>query len=366
MKSVVVGLSGGVDSAVAAYRLIQAGHRVSALFMKNWEDDDTDTYCNSREDLLDAVAVAERLGLEIDQVNFAAEYRERVFRRFLSEYAAGRTPNPDILCNSEIKFSAFLECALARGAVAIATGHYARTLQRDGQSLLLKGRDASKDQSYFLHRLNQAQLRAALFPLGDAHKSEVRLEAARLGLGVADKPDSTGICFIGERPLREFLARYLNARPGPIEDSNGRQLGTHSGLHAYTLGQREGLGVGGIAGGSGEPWYVVDKDLERDALIVAQGHQHPRLFSGGLLAHEPHWIAEVPAAGRKLAAKTRYRQDDQACTLVAVGTETLEVRFDRPQRAVTPGQSVVFYDADVCLGGAVIAARLDVGVSEGL
>lgn len=358
---VVVGLSGGVDSAVAALRLVRAGQRVSALFMKNWEDDDDGDYCNSRADLLDAVAVADRLGIEIDQVNFAVEYRERVFSRFLSEYAAGRTPNPDILCNSEIKFSAFLDCARARGATRIATGHYARIEHGAGSVLLLKGRDVQKDQSYFLHRLSREQLARSDFPLGSDSKAGVRAEAAAAGLPVADKPDSTGICFIGERPFRAFLARYLTAQPGPIETVDGRRLGSHAGVHGYTLGQREGLGIGGQAGSSGEPWYVVDKDLARAALIVGQGHDHPRLYSHGLVAIDASFIGSAPATGLRCSAKTRYRQADVGCRVDTLPDGRLEVWFDTPQRAVTPGQSVVFYDGEVCLGGAVIAERLGIG-----
>lgn len=354
---VIVGLSGGVDSAVAAALLGRAGVAVRGLFMKNWEDDDHDGHCASAADLVDAVAVAERLDIDIDQVNFAAKYRERVFSRFLAEHAAGRTPNPDILCNSEIKFTAFLDCALARGAERIATGHYARTLAWRGRHWLLKGIDAAKDQSYFLHRLSQAQLARSLFPLGQREKATVRRLARELALPVAEKPDSTGICFIGERPMREFLARYLAASPGPIEDLDGRLLGEHAGLHGYTLGQRAGLGIGGQAGGSGEPWYVVDKDPARGALIVAQGHDHPRLHCQALVALEPHWIVAAPPAGFACHAKTRYRQPDQACLIEESGEERVVVRFAQPQRAVTPGQSVVFYAGELCLGGAVISER---------
>jgi len=356
---VIVGLSGGVDSAVAAALLRRAGVPTRALFMKNWEDDDHDGHCAAAADFIDAVAVAERLDLDIDQVNFAAEYRERVFARFLAEYAAGRTPNPDILCNSEVKFAAFLDCALARGAERIATGHYARLLAWRGRHWLLKGTDERKDQSYFLHRLDQAQLARSLFPLGHREKSAVRRLARELALPVAEKPDSTGICFIGERPLREFLGRYLQPRPGTIEDVQGRVLGEHAGVHGYTIGQREGLGIGGLAGGSGEPWYVVDKDPERGVLVVAQGVDHARLYCRALAAIEPHWIVEPPPAGFTCFAKTRYRQPDQPCRILTVDTTRVVVRFAEPQRAVTPGQSVVFYAGELCLGGAVISERME-------
>jgi tRNA-uridine 2-sulfurtransferase len=356
-EKAIVGMSGGVDSSVAAWLLKEQGFEVVGLFMKNWEDDDTDEYCTSREDLIDAVSVADRIGIDIEAVNFSAEYRERVFHNFLAEYRAGRTPNPDVLCNAEIKFKAFLDHALSLGADWIATGHYAR-IRRPDRNLresvgceLLKAADAGKDQSYFLYRLNQAQLSKTLFPLGDWVKRDVRRLAHKLGLPNHAKRDSTGICFIGERPFREFLMRYLPASPGPMQTPEGRLVGTHQGLMYYTIGQRQGLGIGG----PGQPWYVVAKDLERNCLLVAQGHEHPALFKDHLRGTFPSWIAgTMPHSQRVYAAKTRYRQPDAPCTLVRVDSETCELNFHRPQWAITPGQSVVLYDGEVCLGGAVI------------
>jgi tRNA-specific 2-thiouridylase len=349
---VVVGMSGGVDSSVAAWLLKEQGYDVLGLFMKNWEDDDTDTYCTAREDLVDAVSVAELIGIEIEAVNFSAEYRERVFANFLSEYQAGRTPNPDVLCNAEIKFKAFLDHALQLGAQYIATGHYAQVRSRSGGFELVKAADASKDQSYFLYRLNQAQLSRTLFPLGTMLKRDVRALAQRIGLPNHAKRDSTGICFIGERPFREFLMRYLPTRPGPMETPDGRTVGTHHGLMYYTIGQRQGLGIGG----PGEPWFVAGKDMARNCLIVVQGHDHPALFCRALHAGQLSWIAsQPPAAPHACAAKTRYRQTDAACVLTQVDAGNCEVAFEAPQRAVTPGQSVVLYDGEVCLGGGIIA-----------
>ncbi len=436
---IVVGLSGGVDSAVSAWLLKRAGHEVVGLFMKNWEDDDrpageggdddgsgaTDAgYCTTRQDFLDAASVADVLGIEIEHVNFAADYKDRVFAEFLREYAAGRTPNPDVLCNAEIKFKAFLDHAVALGAEGIATGHYARVRKAPGGVFqLLKGLDPLKDQSYFLHRLNQRQLATTLFPVGELPKTEVRRIAAEIGLPNAAKKDSTGICFIGERPFREFLSRYLAHRPGPIEDERGRIVGRHVGLSFYTLGQRKGLGIGGVkppgpprrgaAGRAGaaemataaaavastaadagehEPWFVAGKDLARNVLRVVQGHDHPRLQSQMLEADDASWIAGRPpwaddesstATSARLAAKTRYRQEDAACALAAGGfgdgdgataaltggagpdrladgaagsSSRFTLRFAEPQWAVTPGQSAVVYDGEVCLGGGVIAA----------
>jgi tRNA-specific 2-thiouridylase len=355
-ERVIVGLSGGVDSSVAALLEKRAGHEVVGVFMKNWEDDDTDEHCTSRADLVDAAAVADVLGIELDAVNFAAEYRERVFAAFLHEYRAGRTPNPDVLCNSEIKFRAFLDHARTLGADRIATGHYARVRRVGACVELLKGADASKDQSYFLHRLTQEQLAPVAFPVGGLAKRRVREIAREAGLPTHAKRDSTGICFIGERPFREFLARYLPRTPGPILTLDGREVGRHMGLPYYTLGQRQGLGIGGSRGAVASPWFVADKDAERNALVVVQGHEHPRLHATRVDAIEPHWIAGMPPAlPARLAAKTRYRMADAAC-VVAPSGGGLRATFDAPQFAPTPGQYLVLYDGDACLGGAVIAS----------
>ena len=362
-QRIVVGLSGGVDSAVSAHLLKQQGHEVVAIFMKNWEDDDDSEYCASNVDFVDAASVADVLGIEIEHVNFAAEYKDRVFAEFLREYQAGRTPNPDVLCNAEIKFKAFLDHAMRLGADKIATGHYARVREANGQVQLLKGLDPSKDQSYFLHRLNPSQLAKTLFPVGELHKTEVRRIAAEIGLPNAKKKDSTGICFIGERPFREFLGRYLNKEPGPIKDERGRTLGPHQGLSFYTLGQRQGLGIGGVkargaqkGGGEHAPWFVARKDLEKNTLWVVQGHDHPWLLSSSLTADDLSWASgSAPPPGR-YAAKTRYRQADAACTLEYDEAGRLRLDFTEPQWAVTPGQSAVLYDGEVCLGGGVIAA----------
>jgi tRNA-specific 2-thiouridylase len=357
-KRIIVGMSGGVDSSVAALLLKQQGHDVMGLFMKNWEDDDTDEYCTSREDLVDAVAVADRLGIEIDAVNFSAEYKERVFKEFLEEYRAGRTPNPDVLCNAEIKFRAFLDHALARGADHIATGHYAQVREVDGLYQLLKAEDGSKDQSYFLYRLDQQQLAKSIFPLAALYKREVREIARREGLPNHDKRDSTGICFIGERPFREFLNRYLPANPGDIYSIDGRCVGRHMGLTFYTLGQRQGLGIGGQKNSDGDAWYVVEKDLARNRLIVAQGHDHPALFSDVVTAVRAHWISgSTPHTNWVYGAKARYRQKDAPCTISSVGGKTCTIDFAEPQWAVTPGQSVVVYESRVCLGGGIIESR---------
>jgi len=388
-QRVVVGLSGGVDSAVTAWLLKQQGHEVVGIFMKNWEDDDDDEYCSSRQDFIDAAAVADRLGIELEHVNFAADYRDRVFAEFLREYQAGRTPNPDVLCNAEIKFKAFLDHALRLGAQKIATGHYARvrwrpanmgaapkgrddesgaaapdsaaTGERGGAFELLKGLDPLKDQSYFLHRLTQAQLARTLFPIGELAKTEVRRIAAEIGLPNAKKKDSTGICFIGERPFREFLNRYLAKTPGPIVDDRGRTVGEHVGLSFYTLGQRKGLGIGGLkergaakGGSEHEPWFVARKDMARNTLTVVQGHDHHWLLATTLHADDASWVAgSAPAAG-PYAAKTRYRQRDAACRFADAGAG-FDLQFDDPQWAMTPGQSAVLYDGEVCLGGGVIA-----------
>jgi tRNA-specific 2-thiouridylase len=362
-QRIVVGLSGGVDSAVSAWLLRQQGHEVVGIFMKNWEDDDDDEHCTSRQDFLDAASVADVLGIELEHVNFAAEYRDRVFAEFLREYRAGRTPNPDVLCNAEIKFKAFLDHALRLGAQKIATGHYARVREQGGRFELLKGLDASKDQSYFLHRLTQAQLGRTLFPVGELEKTEVRRIAAEIGLPNAAKRDSTGICFIGERPFREFLNRYLASTPGPMKDDRGRRLGEHVGLSFYTLGQRKGIGLGGVkeapaakGGAAHEPWFVARKDVERNTLVVVQGHDHPWLQSAALAAEDASWVAgRAPAPGR-YAAKTRYRQQDAPCRLGAVEGGAFRLDFEDAQWAVTPGQSAVLYDGEVCLGGGVIAS----------
>ena len=358
---VVVGLSGGVDSSVAAYLLKQQGYEVIGLFMKNWEDDDDDEYCSTRQDLIDATSVADVLGIDIEAVNFAAEYKDRVFADFLREYQAGRTPNPDVLCNAEIKFKAFLDHAMSLGAERIATGHYARVAERDGQFDLLRGLDPSKDQSYFLHRLNQAQLSRTLFPVGELQKPEVRRIAAELGLHVAQKRDSTGICFIGERPFREFLNRYLTGKPGPIKTPDDRVIGEHVGLAFYTIGQRKGIGIGGLkdegAGNDGAPWFVAEKDLARNTLIVARGHDHPLLKASALSASNLSWVAgNAPAAGH-YTAKSRYRQADAKCQLSLSG-DAVRLDFEEPQWAITPGQSAVLYRGELCLGGGMIDCAL--------
>ncbi len=357
---IVVGLSGGVDSSVAALLLVEQGYDVHAVFMKNWEDAQDTGYCAAAEDLEDARAVCETLGIPLHTVNFTAEYRDRVFRYFLDEYSAGRTPNPDVLCNSEIKFKAFLDHARRLGADRIATGHYARRVEQNGRCLLLKGCDPDKDQSYFLHSLNQAQLASALFPVGGLRKRQVRERAAAASLVTHDKKDSTGICFIGERRFRDFLNRYLPARPGPIQTPEGEILGEHAGLMFHTIGQRQGLGIGGRRDGSGEPWYVADKDLERNALIVVQGRDHSALFHRRLRAVAPHWVVgEPPTTPWPCQARIRYRQPDQSCVLERLDADALDVGFIAPQRAIAPGQSVVFYRDDVCLGGGIIATAYD-------
>ena len=356
-------MSGGVDSSVTAWLLKQQGYDVLGLFMKNWEDDDDTEYCSSRQDWLDAASVADVIGVDIEAVNFAAEYKDRVFAEFLREYSAGRTPNPDVLCNAEIKFKAFLDHAMSLGADLIATGHYARVreVQRGSgrEFQLLKALDSTKDQSYFLHRLNQEQLSRTRFPLGEITKKEVRRIAAELGLPNAAKKDSTGICFIGERPFREFLNRYLPTRPGPVRTPDGKVIGQHHGLAFYTLGQRKGLGIGGVKGlqrsdGTADAWYAARKDMATNTLYVVQGHDHPWLLSRELKAADASWIAGSPPEPTGYAAKTRYRQADAACVLTDIGEGTFTLRFTDPQWAVTPGQSAVLYDGDVCLGGGII------------
>jgi tRNA-specific 2-thiouridylase len=351
-NKIVVGLSGGVDSAVAALLLKREGFDVTGLFMKNWEDDDeADGSCPAKQDFMDVLAVADKIGIEVEAVNFAKEYKERVFAYFLREYQAGRTPNPDVLCNAEIKFKAFLDHAVSLGAEKIATGHYAKVRERFGKFELLKAEDGGKDQSYFLHRLNQAQLSKALFPLGDLYKREVREIAREAGLPVHAKKDSTGICFIGERPFREFLERYLPKTPGDMVTPEGKVMGQHQGLAYHTLGQRQGLGIGG----QGEPWFVAAKDMGNNQLIVVQGHDHPLLLKGKLTAADLSWVSgEAPHTAWVYAAKTRYRQADAPCAITRLDGESCDIEFAQPQWAVTPGQSVVLYDSEICLGGGVI------------
>ena len=358
MSRVVVGLSGGVDSAVAALLLRQAGHRLTAVFMKNWDDDDDQAYCPARQDLQDARSVCERLDIDLQTVSFSAEYWNRVFRHFLDEYQAGRTPNPDILCNQEIKFRAFLDYALDQGADAIATGHYAR-LEKNGTTRLLRAADDRKDQTYFLHTLNQSQLEYSLFPIGHLRKTVVRELAARAGFRNHDKKDSTGICFIGERKFRDFLERYLPRLPGEIRSLDDQIIGHHQGLMFYTIGQREGLGIGGKKGSDGNPWYVAGKDTGRNILRVVQGVNHPALFNRRLRTGRLHWIAgSAPRLPLTCTARIRYRQADQPCLVSGASQDSGIVEFREPQRAVTPGQSVVFYDGETCLGGGVIEAAL--------
>jgi len=356
-NKVVIGMSGGVDSSVAAWMLKEQGYEVVGLFMKNWEDDDNDEYCSTRQDWLDVVSVADLIGIDVEAVNFAAEYRERVFAEFLREYAAGRTPNPDVLCNAEIKFKAFLDHAMSLGADAIATGHYARVRHEGGKVQLLKALDATKDQSYFLHRLTQQQLAKVLFPLGEIPKTEVRTIAEQIGLHNARKKDSTGICFIGERPFREFLNRYLPRVPGPIKTPEGKTVGEHMGLAFFTLGQRKGIGLGGSQDGNGDAWYVARKDMTNNTLYVAQGHEHPWLLANQLEAIDASWVAGgAPIAGG-YSAKTRYRQADSACSLISSDAPfSFGLSFPDAQWAVTPGQSAVLYDGDICLGGGIISA----------
>ena len=362
LSRVVVGLSGGVDSAVTAYLLKRQGHEVVGIFMKNWEDDDDSAFCSSNIDFVDAAAVADVIGIEIEHVNFAAEYKDRVFAEFVSEYQAGRTPNPDILCNAEIKFKSFLDHAMRLGAEHIATGHYARVRQLDGQFQLLKGLDHTKDQSYFLHRLNQAQLGKTMFPVGELRKTQVRDIAESIALPNAKKKDSTGICFIGERPFREFLNRYIAKTPGPINNEQGHTIGQHVGLSFYTLGQRQGLGIGGVkikgekrGGGDHAPWFVAKKDMATNTLSVVQGHDHPWLQSHTLHAQQASWVSgTAPAPSDTFAAKTRYRQADSPCSIDSANATDFSLRFPGGQWAVTPGQSAVLYDGDVCLGGGII------------
>ncbi len=357
-QRIVVGLSGGVDSSVSAWLLKRQGFNVVGLFMKNWEDDDDDEYCSTRQDFIDAAAAADVIGIDFEAVNFAAEYKDRVFAEFLREYAAGRTPNPDVLCNAEIKFKAFLDHAIQLGASHIATGHYARVRETEIGFELLKGLDPGKDQSYFLHRLNQHQLSKAMFPVGHLLKSDVRKIAQDAGLPNHAKRDSTGICFIGERPFREFLQRYLPREPGDMITPQGRRVGQHEGLMYYTLGQRQGLGIGGTREGDGGPWFVAGKDIARNRLLVVQGHDHPLLLKHELAAADAAWVSGhapgISDATTKLAAKTRYRQVDSVCELSAANDSEFSLKFNDVQWAVTPGQSAVIYAGEVCLGGGVI------------
>ena len=359
-KKVICGMSGGVDSSVSAFILQQQGYQVEGLFMKNWEEDDDTDYCTAAADLADAQAVCDKLGIKLHKINFAAEYWDNVFEHFLSEYKAGRTPNPDILCNKEIKFKAFLEYAAEDlGANYIATGHYVRRRGADDNAQLLRGLDANKDQSYFLYTLSSKQVGQSLFPVGDIEKPIVRAIAEDLGLITAKKKDSTGICFIGERKFKDFLARYLPAQPGNIRTVEGDIIGRHDGLMYHTLGQRKGLGIGGVKGASEEAWYVVEKDLVNNELIVAQGHDHSALLSTGLIAQQLHWVDRQPIREPlRCTVKTRYRQTDVPCMIEPIDDESIKVIFDEPQIAVTPGQSAVFYLDEVCLGGGIIEQQL--------
>ncbi len=360
---VIVGMSGGVDSSVSALLLKQQGYEVEGLFMKNWDEDDGTEYCTAKDDLADAERVCDKIGIKLHTANFASEYWDNVFEHFLEEYKAGRTPNPDILCNREIKFKVFMQYASMLGGELIATGHYVRRADRDGHTYLLKGLDPNKDQSYFLHAVGEAEFAKTLFPVGELEKPEVRRIAEEHGLVTHNKKDSTGICFIGERRFKDFLQQYLPAQPGEIQTPDGTVIGQHAGLMYHTIGQRQGLGIGGVKGANEEPWFVAQKDLVRNVLVVVQGTNHPLLFTNHLIAQQAHWINGTPLnsdgkpqSSFRCTAKNRYRQDDQSCVVTLLDNGQLDVAFDEPQRAVTPGQSVVFYQDDVCLGGAVIEA----------
>ncbi len=364
-ERVIVGLSGGVDSAVSALLLLEQGYRVEALFMKNWEDDDTETHCSAEADFADARQVADTLGIPLHRANFAADYREEVFEHCLREFRAGRTPNPDILCNQRIKFRAFLDHARRLGADRVATGHYAGIGGTPGARTLLRATDRHKDQTYFLYALNQAQLEAAIFPLAGLTKPQVRQRADQAGFGNYAKPDSTGICFIGERDFQAFLRRYIDSAPGPIVDTDGHQLGEHIGLAFYTIGQRRGLHLGGIANRPNLPWYVADKDRTGNRLIVAQGHNHPALMNDGLEAIDWHWIdGHGPTGVLRCTARLRHGHEDQPCTLTPLDNQRWRLRFDQPERGVAPGQSVVIYDGERCLGGGIIDQRLPLGAES--
>ena len=356
MSNVIIGMSGGVDSSVAAAKLIEDGHRVTGLFMKNWEEDDDEEYCSAAEDLADAEAVCKVLDIELKTINFSHEYWNRVFQLFIEEYRNGRTPNPDVVCNKEIKFKEFLDWAIHLGADFIATGHYARLDKKNHRHLLRKGRDQEKDQSYFLHTLDQEALGNASFPIGEMRKEAVRDMAKKLNLPTHDKKDSTGICFIGERRFADFLSRFLPSQPGPIKTLEGEQIGEHQGAYFYTIGQRQGLGIGG----EGEPWYVAEKDVKRNIVYVVQGRDNESLLKKVTLAEQLHWISGIPPILPTLCkAKVRYRQEDQNCVISMIGPNYTRIEFNEPQWAVTPGQSIVFYQDDVCIGGGIIKSALD-------
>jgi tRNA-uridine 2-sulfurtransferase len=358
-KHIVVGMSGGVDSSVTALLLLEQGHQVTGLFMKNWEEDDGTEYCTAMADLADAQQVCDKLGVELKTVNFASEYWDEVFEVFLSEFKLGRTPNPDILCNKHVKFKAFLDYAIQDlGADFIATGHYARIAEKDGEYFLLKGLDPDKEQSYFLYTLKQHELAHTLFPIGHLHKKEIRQLAQQAGFDNCRKKDSTGICFIGERKFKEFLKRYLPTQPGEMRTPESQLIGNHQGLMYYTLGQRQGLGIGGVKEAPDEPWYVLDKDLENNVLIVGQGHDHPLMLHNTLEASRLDWCGDKPLTETiECTAKTRYRQADQPCRVEPCGDDRIKATFFEPQRAITPGQSVVFYQGDICLGGGIIESK---------
>ena len=352
-------MSGGVDSSVTALQLLEQGHQVSGLFMKNWEEDEGTEHCTAMEDLADAQQVCDKLGITLKTVNFAAEYWDEVFEVFLSEFKAGRTPNPDILCNKHVKFKAFLNHAIEDlGADYIATGHYARITENNDKFFLLKGLDPNKEQSYFLYTLGQKALSKTLFPIGHLHKPEIRALAKKAGFDNHKKKDSTGICFIGERKFTEFLQRYLPSQPGEMVNPDGQFIGKHQGLMYYTLGQRQGLGIGGVKNAPDEPWYVLDKDLENNRLIIGQGHDHPLMLHNTLEANQLDWCSNQSLTETILCkAKTRYRQADQGCQVIPLGNDRCRVLFEQPQRAITPGQSVVFYQDEVCLGGGIIECK---------